>query len=211
MLEKTLESPLASKDIKLGNFKGNQSCIFIGRTDAEAEAPILWLSDVKNWLFGKDPGAGKSGGQEEKGTTEVEMVGWHHRLDGHEFEQHPGDGKRHRSLACYSPWGQKESDTTEWLNNDKRGEQLIEFSEAGKTRISRKTCCHRAKVLSSVSERTKELAHKEFSLAISWRCPISKEKWILRKCISSYWYSKRANNMRFVGKKDINLSSNINK
>ena len=118
MLEKTLESPLDSKDIKPGNSKGNQSCIFIGRTDAEA--PILWLPNAKNWLIGKDPDAGKSWGQEEKGTTEVQMVGWHHWLDGHEFEQRPGDGKRHGCLACCSPWGQKESDTTEWLNNDKR-------------------------------------------------------------------------------------------
>ena len=199
MLEKTLESPLDSKDIKPGNSKGSQSCIFIGRTDAEAEAPIFWLPGVKNWLTGKDPDAGKSWGQ-EKGTTEVEMVGWSHCLDGQEFQQCSGDGKRHRSLACCSPWGQKELDMTEWLNSDKKGEQLIEFNEAGKTRISRKICCHRAKVLSPVSERTKQLAQTEFSLAISWRCQISKEKWILRKFISPYWYSKRANNM-FVRKK----------
>ena len=87
MLEKTLESPLDSKDIKPVNPKGNQCWIFIERTDAEAEAPILWPPDVKSWLIGKDPDAGKEWGQETKGVTEDEMVGWHHRLNGHEFEQ----------------------------------------------------------------------------------------------------------------------------
>ena len=81
-----LESPLDYKEIRLVHPKGNQSWVFIGRTDAEAETPILWPPDVKNWLISKDPGAGKDWGQEEKGTTEDEMVGWHHRLDGHEFE-----------------------------------------------------------------------------------------------------------------------------
>ena len=96
--------------------KGNLSWIFIGRTDAEAEAPILWLSDVKNWLTGKDPDAGKEWRQEEKGTTEDEMVGWHHWLDGHEFEQALGVGDRQGSLVCCSPWGCKKSDMTERLN-----------------------------------------------------------------------------------------------
>ena len=86
VLEQTLESPLDSKEIKPVNPKGNQSWIFIGMTDTEAEAPILWPPDVKNWLSGKDPDAGKDWRQEEKGTTEDEMVGWHHRLNGHEFE-----------------------------------------------------------------------------------------------------------------------------
>ena len=85
-LEKTLESPLDSKEIQPVNSKGNQSWIFIGRTVAEAETPILWPPDAKNWLTGKDPDAGKDWGQEEKGTTEDEMVGWHHRLSGHEFD-----------------------------------------------------------------------------------------------------------------------------
>ena len=85
-MEKTLESPLDSKEIQLVHPKGNQSWIFILRTDAEAESPILWLPDAKNWLIGKDPDAGKDWRQ-EKGTTEDENVGWHHRLDGHEFEQ----------------------------------------------------------------------------------------------------------------------------
>ena len=90
--------------------------MFIGRTDVEAETPILWSPDVKNWLIWKDPDAGKDWRQEEKGITEDEMVGWHHWLDGHEFGQTPGVGDGQGSLACCNPWGRKESDTTEWLN-----------------------------------------------------------------------------------------------
>ena len=115
VLETTLESSLDCKEIKPVNPKGNQSWIFIGR--AEAEAPILWPPDAKNWLIGKDCDAGKDWRQEEKGTTEDEMVGWHHRLDGHEFEQALGDGKGQGSLACCSTWGCKESNITEQLNN----------------------------------------------------------------------------------------------
>ena len=91
VLEKTLKSPLDSKKIKTVNPKGNQPWIFIGKTDAEAEAPILWPLDAKSQLIGKDPDAGKDWGQEEKGVTEDEMVGWHHQLNGHEFEQILGD------------------------------------------------------------------------------------------------------------------------
>ena len=86
-------------------------------TDAETEAPILWPSVVKSWLIGKDPDAGKDWGQKEKGVTEDEMVGWHHRLNGHEFEKTVGDSEGPGSLVCCSPWDHKESDTTEWLNN----------------------------------------------------------------------------------------------
>ena len=96
--------------------KGDQSWIFIGRTDAEAETPILWPPYSKYWLIGKDPDAWKDWRQEEKGLTEDEMVGWHHRLDGHEFEQTPGVGDGQGGLVCYSSWGCKESDITEWLN-----------------------------------------------------------------------------------------------
>ena len=96
--------------------KGNQFWIFIGRTGAEAETPILWPPDAKNWITGKDPDAGKDWRQEEKGMAEDEMVGWLHQLDGHEFEQSPGVGDGQGSLACCSPWGCKDSDTTEWLN-----------------------------------------------------------------------------------------------
>ena len=92
VLEKTLESVLDCKEIQPAHPKGNQSWIFIGRTDAEAETPMLWPPDVKNWLIGKDPDAGKDWRQEEKGTTEDKMVGWHHWLDAHEFEQAPGVG-----------------------------------------------------------------------------------------------------------------------
>ena len=116
VLEKILESPFNSKEIKLVNPKGNQSWIFIGRTDAEVEAPILWPPDAKNWLIGKDPDAGKDWRQEEKGMTEDELVGWHHRLNGHEFEQAPRVHDGQGSLACWGPWGCKELDTTERLN-----------------------------------------------------------------------------------------------
>ena len=115
VLENTLESPLDYKEIKPVHPKGNQSWIFIGRTDAAPEAPILWLPDAKNWLIWKDPDAGKDW-RREKGMTEDEMAGWHHQLYGHEFEQAPGFGDGQGSLACYSPWDRKESDTTEWLN-----------------------------------------------------------------------------------------------
>ena len=116
VLEKTVESLSDCKEIKPVHPKGDQSWIFTGRTDAEAEATKLWPPDVKNWLIGKDPDAGKDWRQEEKGTTEDEMVGWHHWLNGHEFEQVPGVGDGQRSLECYSPWVHKESDTTEQLN-----------------------------------------------------------------------------------------------
>ena len=116
MMDKTLESSLDSKEIQPVNPKGNQSWIFIGRTDAEAETPILWLSDAKSWLSGKDPDAQKDWRQ-KKGVTEDEMVGWHHQPNGHEFEQTPGDSEGQGSLMYCRAWGHKESDTTEQLNN----------------------------------------------------------------------------------------------
>ena len=106
-----LRAPLDCKEIKAVNSKGNQSWIFIGRTDAEAETPILWPPAAKKWLIGKDPDVGKDWKREEKGTTKDEMVGWHHQLDGHEFEQALGDSKGQGKLVCCSPWGCKESDT----------------------------------------------------------------------------------------------------
>ena len=112
VLGKTLENPLDCKEIKPVNPKGNQPWIFTGRTDAEVEAPILWPPDVKNWLIGKGLDAGKDWEQEEKGVTEDKMVGWHHQLNGHEFEQTLGDSDGQRSLVCCSPWGHKELDTT---------------------------------------------------------------------------------------------------
>jgi len=116
MLEKTLESPLDCKAIQPVHPKGDQSWIFIGRTDAEAETPILWLPDAKSWVIGKDPDAGKDWRQEEKGMTEDEMVGWHHWLNGHEFEWALVVGDGQGSLSCCSPWGCKELNMTEWLN-----------------------------------------------------------------------------------------------
>ena len=111
-----LESSLDWKEIQPVHPKGNQSWIFIGRTDAEAETPILWPADVKNSLIGKDPDTGKDWRQEEKGMTEDEMVGWHHLFNGHEFEPALGIGDRQGSLGYCNPWGHKESDTTERLN-----------------------------------------------------------------------------------------------
>ena len=116
VLEKTLESPLDCKEIQPVRPKGDQSWIFIGRTDAEAETPILWPPDVKNGLILKDPDAGKDWWQEKKGTTEDEMIGWHHRINGHRFGWTPGVGDGQGGLACCCSWGHKESDMTEQLN-----------------------------------------------------------------------------------------------
>ena len=114
VLEKILESPLDCKEIQPVHPKGDESWVFIGRTDVEAETPILWPPDAKSWLIGKDPGAGKDWGQEEKGTTEDVMVGWHHQLNGCGFGWTLGVGDGQGGLACLK--GLKESDTTEWLN-----------------------------------------------------------------------------------------------
>ena len=103
VLKKTLESPLDHKEIKPVNPKGNQPWIHTGRTDAKAEAPILWPPDAKGQLIRKDPDAGKDWGQVEKRMTENKMVGWHHQINGHEFEQTPGDSEERGSLACCSP------------------------------------------------------------------------------------------------------------
>ena len=114
VLEKTRESPLDCKEIQPVHPKGDQSWIFIGRTDAEAEAPILWPPDAKNWLIGKDPDVRKDWRQEEKGMTEYEMVGWHHQLSGYEFEQALGVGNGQGSLACCSPWSQSQTQLSNW-------------------------------------------------------------------------------------------------
>ena len=109
------ESPLDWKEIKPVNTKGNQSWIFIGRMDAEAETPVLWPPDVKNWLTEKEPDVGKEWRQGDKGMTEDEMAGWHRQLVGHEFEPAPEVADGQGSLACCRSWGCKESDVTEWL------------------------------------------------------------------------------------------------
>ena len=120
VLEKTLESPLDCKEIKSVNLEGNQLWIFIGRTDAEDEAPIFWPHDARSQLTGKDPDAGKDWRQEEKGTAEDEVVGWHHQLNVQESEQASGDGEGQGSLAHCNPWGLKELDRTEQLTNNNK-------------------------------------------------------------------------------------------
>ena len=115
-LKLTLESPLDCKEIQPVHSKGDQSGIFIGRTDAEAETPVLGPPDVKNWLTGKDPDIGKDWRREEKETTEDEMVGRYHRLDGHESEQAPGVGDGQGGIEFCSIWGRKELDMTKQLN-----------------------------------------------------------------------------------------------
>ena len=116
VLEKTLESPFACKEIQPVHPKGDQSWVFIGRTDAKTETPILWPPHVKSWLIGKDFDAGRGWGQEETATTEDEMAGWHHWPDGRQSEWTPGVGDGQGGLACCNSWGHKESDRTEWLN-----------------------------------------------------------------------------------------------
>ena len=116
VLEKTLESPLGCKQIQPVHSEGDQPWDFFGRNDAKAETPVLWPPHVKSWPIGKDFDAGRDWGQEEEGTTEDEMAGWHHRLDGREFEWTLGVGDGQGGLACCDSWGCKELDTTERLN-----------------------------------------------------------------------------------------------
>ena len=131
MLEKTVESLLDCKEIQPVHLKGDQSWIFIGRPDAEAEGPIPWPLDAKNWLIGKDPDAGKDWRQ-EKATTEDEMVGWHDWLHGREFEQAPGEGDGQGSLAGYSLWSCQESDITLRLSTQhKEAESIFSALEPG--------------------------------------------------------------------------------
>ena len=115
LLWSTLESPLDCKEIQPVHSKGDQSWVFFGRNDAKAGTPALWPPHAKSWLIGKDCDAGRDWGQEEKGTTEDEMAGWHHGLDGHKFEWTPGVDDGQGGLVCCNSWGCKESDMTEWL------------------------------------------------------------------------------------------------
>ena len=124
LLEKTLESSLECKEIQPVHPKWNQSWIFIGKTHAEAETPILWPHDGKNWLLWQGYDAGKDWRQEEKGMIEDEMVEWHHQHDGHEFEQAPGAGDGQGSLECCSPWGHNKLDVTEWQNWTEKSQKL---------------------------------------------------------------------------------------
>ena len=116
VLEKTLENPVDCKEIQPVHPKGDQSWVIFGRTDAKAETPVLWPSHVKSWLIGKDSDARRDWGQEEKGTTEDELAGWHHPLDRHEFEWTLVAGVGQGGLACCNSWGRKEWVMTEWLN-----------------------------------------------------------------------------------------------
>ena len=142
VLEKTLESPSDCKGTKLANRKGNQLWIFTGRTDAELKLQYFGPPDAKSRFIRKDPDEGKDWGQEEKGTTEDEMVGWHHRLNGHEFKQALGDGDGQGSLACCSPWGCKESNMTEQLNNNKQcGWTLRTWCSGTQAKHRRDTYC----------------------------------------------------------------------
>ena len=125
MLEKTLESPLDCKEIQPVHSEGDQSWVFFGRTDAKAETPVLWPPHVKSWLIGKDSDAGRDWEQEEKGTPEDEMAGWHHWLDGHEFGWTPGVGDGKGGLTCCNSWGRKEPDATERLNWTELKEMLV--------------------------------------------------------------------------------------
>ena len=136
VLEKTLESPLDCKDIQSVHPKGDKSWVFIGRIDAEAETPVLWLPHAKSWLIGKDPDAGRDWGQEEKGRTEDEMAGWHHRLDGHEFKWTSGVGDGQGGLACCDSWGRKESDIPERLNWAERYSCLENPLDRGARRLN---------------------------------------------------------------------------
>ena len=127
VLKKTLESPLDCKEIQPVHSKGDQPWVFIGRNDAKAESPILWPPHVKSWLIGKDSDAGRDWGQEEKATTEDEMAGWHHQLNGHEFEWTPGDGDGQGGLVCCDSWGHKETRLSSWteLNYSKQYKWLF--------------------------------------------------------------------------------------
>ena len=132
VLEKTLESPVNFREIQPVSPKGNQSWMFIGRTDAEAETPILWPPDVKRWLVGKNPDARKDWRREETGMTEDEMVGWHHWFHVHEFEQALGVGDGQGGLACCSPWGRRvRYDTATELNLHKMKKDAKKAAEVG--------------------------------------------------------------------------------
>ena len=147
VLEKTLESPLGCKEIQPVHPKGDQSWVFIGRTDVEAETLVLWPPDVKSWLIWKDPDAGEDWGQEKKGTTEDEMVGWHHWLDGHGFGWTLGVGDGQGGLASCSPWGCKESDTTQRLNWTEREKvEKVNLCDVNDCSIAKRYCKYQSDI-----------------------------------------------------------------
>ena len=141
VLEKTLESPLDCKEIQTVHSKGDHSWVFFERNNAKAKTPILWPPHEKSWLVGKDSDAGRDWGQEEKGTTEDEMAGWHHRLDGRESEWTLGDGDGQGGLGCYDSWGRKESDTTERLNSVHSCHRLLISSASVRSLLSFSLLC----------------------------------------------------------------------
>ena len=145
--------------------KGDKSWVFIGRTDAKAETPILWLPDEKSWLIGKDPDAGKDWGKEEKGMTEDEMVGWHHWLDEHGFGWTLGVGDWQGGLVCCSPWGRKESDMTERLNWTEKCNKEI------KVKVE-----HIWRLWGQISWRI-----------MMWKGSGVTQRWHLQRCHSQWW------------------------
>ena len=194
VLEKTLESSLDCKEIQSIHSKGNQSWIFIGTTDTEAETPILW-PDAKNWLIGKDPDAEKDWRWEEKGPTEDEMVGWHHWLNGHEFEQALGDGDRLGSLACCSPWGCKESDKSQQLNWLTDGTRKLNNERYRETQIERRynvtgaLKTHEGKATDKGHEAEKSMEYHELSVSRSYSSSSSNQmaaqRWLQHPCPAS--------------------------
>ena len=174
VLEKTLESPLDCKEIQPVHPKGDQSWVFFGSTDAKAETPILWPPHAKSWLIGKDSDAGRDWGQEEKGTTEDEMVGWHHRLDGHEFEWTPGVGNGQGGLACCSSWGHKESDwvteLTSWLKWLERAFPVVHI-------VKNPLAVQETQVWSLSSEYPLEEGMAPHSSILSWGIPMDRGDW----------------------------------
>ena len=164
VLEKTLESPLDCKEIQPVHPKGDQFWIFIGRTDAEAETPILWPPHVKNWLIWKDPDAEKDWRWEEKGITE-EMAGWHHQLNGYEFEQALGVGDGQGGLVCCIPWDLKESDTTVWLNWTELN-MMLNYLPALKKKWE-------------IFEKVKEFGMNVSLFVPTWQQLVAKSSWVL--------------------------------
>ena len=160
LLEKTLESPLGCKEIQPVHPKGDHSWVFIGRTDAKAETPVLWPPHAKGWLIGKDPGAGRDWGQEEKGTTEDEMAGWHHWLNAHEFEWTLGVSDGQGGLACCDSWGRKELDTTERLNG----------TELSKLKVLNLFLAFMCSFSMVAWERTDRFALSTDSVLRQWQC-----------------------------------------
>ena len=186
---KRLESPLDSKEIKPVYPKGNQFWVFIGKTDVEVGAPILWPSDVKNWLTGKDPYVKKYWGHEEKGATDYEMVGWHYQCNGHEVKQTPGDSEWQESLACCSTWGYKE---LAWLNTWTTTGQYVERAQVNIQNWMSKAFVTVDSVFVIYTERGRvfiEFLNSFFFNFFSWKSGGQKETYQLYS-IGWFWHLK---------------------